>query len=86
MTSEADTRVLLAVAKERADNADRRADAAERDSAALWSHVRRLEAKLVEYGNALARIEGASSGWAKAAPWIAIAVSAAFAVWGRMAP
>ena len=80
-----DLRVLLAVAKERADNADRRADEAARERDAIRADARRLEGIVSTHGVALARIEGASSGWSRAAPWIAMAISAALAVWGRLA-
>ena len=79
-----DLRILVAVAKERADNADKRATEADREREELRRDQRRMEVTQIAHGVALARIEGASSGWTRAAPWIAMAVSLALAAWGRM--
>lgn len=79
-----DLRVLLAVAKERADNADRRATEADREREELRRELRRIEGVVVTHGVALAKIDGASGGWARVAPWVAMALSAAFAIWGRL--
>lgn len=81
---EGDLRVLAAVATTRMDNGDRRMDSIERDAESRLHDQRRLEAKVAELSHALALIQGASGGWKNAAPWVAMAISAAFAIWGRL--
>ena len=77
---------LAAAATARHDANDRRVTLVESDGKEQREVVRALTAKVDEHATKLARIEGASGGWQRAAPWIAIAVSAALAVLGRMAP
>lgn len=84
MSGDPDVKLLLAVAKERADNADARAKDASRERDDLRRELRQLEATVSQHGHALARIEGASGGFARVAPWVSMAVAAAFAVWGRL--
>ena len=84
MSGDTDVKLLLAVAKERADNADARAKDASRERDELRREMRQLEAKVADIAHMLARIEGASGGLQKVAPWVAMAISAAFAVWGRL--
>lgn len=84
MSGDPDVKLLLAVAKERADNADARAKDASRERDELRRELRQLEATVSQHGHALARIDGATGGLSKVAPWVAMAISAAFAVWGRL--
>lgn len=86
MAGDPEVKLLLAVAKERQDNADARAKDASRERDELRRELRQLEAKVADIAHMLARIEGASGGLQKVAPWVAMAISAAFAVWGRLSP
>ena len=84
MAGDPEVKLLLAVAKERQDNADARAKDASRERDELRRELRQLEAKVADCAHALARIEGSAGGLQKVAPWLAIVVSAGLTMWGRL--
>ena len=78
MSPSVDSRLVESLIREataRADGQDRRGDAFDKDLNDLRTGLRQIEARVYATEITLAEARGASSGWSKAPPWIALVIS-----------